>query len=188
MDMLHGFYQVGLSPESREYAAFITQSGTYSLNRLPFGLKNAPATFSPILMSIMRRLIDSVCQLYMDDILVLGQDEVSHLEKLRVCLDRLRKYGLKIKLCKCTFFQTKVTYLGHVITQGGILPDPKKVNALLDMKPPTSVKELQCFLGMTGWFCRFIPRYSETAKPLTSLLKKGINFEWTDKPKILLLL
>jgi len=124
--------------------------------------------------------IDKFVVVFIDDILVYSKDEEEHEEHLRLVLQKLRENQLYAKLSKCEFWLNEVSFLGHVITDGGIAVDPGKVRDVLDWEPPQIVSEIRSFLGLAGYYRRFIENFSKIAKPLTSLLEKGKDFKWTD--------
>lgn len=178
IDLKAGYWQTEVAPEDRHKTAFTTPFGTFQFRRMPFGLKNAPATFQR-LMDRMRSGLKDVCVLtYLDDILVISQDLDRHLDDLQQVFDRLRLFNLKANRDKCVFARERITYLGHVISAQGIEPDPSKVEAVVSMKPPKNLKELKTFLQTCSWFRKFIPQFSEVARSLTDLTKKDRRWQW----------
>jgi hypothetical protein len=135
-------------------------------------LKNAPSTFQR-LIDRMRSGLKDVCVLaYLDDLLVISADIEQHLKDLQQVFERLRLFNLTANREKCVFARDRVTYLGHVVSSRGIEADPTKVQAVLEMKPPTNLKELRTFLQACSWFRKFIPQFSDIARRLTDLTKK----------------
>ena len=122
--------------------------------------------------------LDKFVVVFIDDILIYSKSEEDHAEHLRVVLQRLRDHKLYAKFSKCEFWLKEVPFLGHVVSAEGIAVDPSKVQDVLNWKPPTSVTEVRSFLGLAGYYRRFIPNFSKIAKPMTELLKKGIKFVW----------
>lgn len=178
IDLKSGYWQTEVSPEDRHKTAFTTPFGNFQFRRMPFGLKNAPATFQR-LMDRMRSGLKDVCVLtYLDDILVISEDLDRHLEDLQQVFERLRLFNLQANRNKCVFGRERVTYLGHVISPQGIEPDPTKVEVVVNMKAPGNVKELKTFLQTCSWFRKFIPQFSDIARPLTDLTKKDRRWQW----------
>ena len=172
MDLTSGFYQVAMEENDIEKTAFTTPFGLWEYTRMPFGLCNSPATFQRLMY---RCLGDQALQsllIYLDDIIVFSTSFEEHLERLELVFARLQQHGLKIKPAKCSFFQTEVRYLGHLIVAGeGIKPDPEKTAVVQDWPQPTNVTELRSFLGFTGFFRKFIQQYSIIASPLFTYLR-----------------
>ena len=116
---------------------------------------------------------------YLDDIIIFSQDELQHLEHLEIVFRCLRKAGLKMKHSKCDFFKSEIHYLGHFISPEGISPLPNKLDSIQHMPVLNSVKEIKQFLGLTGYYRKFVPRFADISRPLTTLMKKDAKFEWT---------
>ncbi|CAK1598775.1 unnamed protein product [Parnassius mnemosyne] len=148
---------------------------------MPFDLINSPATFQ-CLMDRFRSGLSDVCEVaYLDDLFVVSDDVVFHVRDLRKVFDRLRVLGLKANRDKCMFTRDRVTYLGHVISSQGIQTDPEKVAAIVNMRSPSNLKELRSFLQTCSWFRKFIPQFSEIARPLTCLTKKNGKWTWGEE-------
>jgi hypothetical protein len=148
---------------------------------MPFGLKAAPATFQRLINNVLSGLIGFRCLVYLDDIILFGETIEEHNEKLRDVFDRLRQYKLKLQPDKCEFFKNELIYLGHIVIEHGVIPDPKKTEAVVRFPAPNTPTEVKSFLGLAGYYRRFIPNFSSIAKPLTELLKKDVVFRWTSK-------
>ena len=148
---------------------------------MSFGLTNAPAHFMYLMNSVFMTELDKFVVVFIDDILVYSCNEEEHSEHLRIVLSRLREHQLYAKFSKCEFWLKKVPFLGHVLSEEGISVDPAKVQEVLDWKVPTSVHEVQSFLGLAGYYRRFIPEFSKISKPMTRLLQKDEKFVWTPK-------
>ena len=130
--------------------------------------------------SVLRDIIGDRCFVYMDDVLILGETLAEHHEKLRNVFEQFRTYNIKIEPDKCEFLRPELSYLGHVISSEGIKPDPKKIEAVVRFPVPDREKDVKAFLGLTGYYRKFIQNYSSIANPLTSLLKKEENqWKWT---------
>ncbi|XP_011871373.1 PREDICTED: uncharacterized protein LOC105563955, partial [Vollenhovia emeryi] len=148
---------------------------------MPFGLKNAPATFQRLMDLVLSGLQGKELFVYMDDIVIYASSLEEHERKYNLLIDRLREANLKLQPDKCEFLSTKVTYLGHVISNDGVKPDPKKLEAVQQFPRPKTPKNIKQFLGLAGYYRRFIPNFSKLAKPLTNLLKNDTRFEWTQE-------
>lgn len=179
LDLMSGYHQVPVDLEDQHKTAFIVESGLFQFRKLPFGLKNAPSTFERLMDFVLAGLKEESILVYMDDILIASSTIEEHLEKLEMVFKRLRQYNLKLKPSKCQFLKTSVTYLGYLFDQGGVRPDPKNVEAILNFPTPKDIKGVQSFLGMVNFYRRFIPFAADLTKPLTLLLKKGMTFNWT---------
>lgn len=183
LDLTSGFHQIPLSKESVEKTAFSTPYGHFEFLRMPFGLKNAPACFQRMMNNVLNELQGKVCFVYLDDIVVFGETLKQHNERLIVVLDRLRKANLKIQLNKSEFLKKEVEYLGHLITNKGLLPNLKKVEAIDKLQEPTNQRGIKSFLGMIGYYRKFVQNFSTIAKPLYTLLKKNVHFNWKQEQK-----
>lgn len=178
IDLLKGYYQIELSDRARKYTAFSTSQGHFEFIRMPFGLKNAPVTFVRLIRQVFGDLLGTVLQAYMDDIVVCSKTLKEHLEKLEIVLSRLREFNLKVKLEKCEFFQSQLQYLGFLVSKDGLGVIPAKAEAISQFPTPTSVKQVQVFLGMCGYYRKFIFRFAQISVPLTDLLRKDSEFVW----------
>ncbi|XP_077559123.1 uncharacterized protein LOC144174347 [Haemaphysalis longicornis] len=171
-DLVRGYWQVPLTKEASRYAAFISPMGTFRPKVLSFGLKNAPYCFSSLMDKVLRGFDDFALP-YLDDVAIYSASWPEHLEHLRSVLSRLREAGLTIKAPKCQMARAEVTYLGHVIGRGHRRPSEVKVAAIRDFPQPRTKTDIRSFLGITGYYQRYIPRYSELASPLTDALRKN---------------
>ena len=174
LDLASGYWQVAMSPESKEKTAFITHEGLYEFCVMPFGLCNVPATFQRLMGRVLSGLIPKKCMVYLDDILVVGRTFQEHLDNLREVTKRLRYAGLRLKPKKCHFAQSQVVYLGFVISNAGLAADTKKVEAVSGFPVPKDVKQLRSFLGLASYYRRFILGFSKIANPLFALTKKDV--------------
>ena len=180
LDLASGYWQVRLSEDAKPKTAFATHSGLFQFAVMPFGLCNAPATFERLMSQVMRGLHWKRCLVYIDDILVFGNDFESALHSLELVLTRVAEYGLQLKSTKCNLFRTSVPFLGHIVGRAGLECDPNKVSAVANWIPPSTIKGVREFLGFTGYYRRFVPDYSTVAQPLVRLLGKDCKFKWTD--------
>ncbi|KAL4325224.1 hypothetical protein GQ457_11G000740 [Hibiscus cannabinus] len=179
LDLLAGYHQIRVCPEDVHKTAFRTHEGHYEFLVMPFGLKNAPSTFQSTMNQNFQPYLRQCVLVFLDDILVFSKSWSEHLDHLRRVLQILRDNGLVAKKSKCTFGQEAVEYLGHVVTRHGLTVDPNKVTAIQGWPVPRNVKEVRGFLGLVGYYRRFIKGFSTIAAPLSDLLKKNENFEWS---------
>jgi hypothetical protein len=177
IDLLKGYWQVPLTDRAREISAFITPRGFWEYLVMPFGMKNAPSTFQRMMTNVISGL--SFCHVYIDDVIVGSSTWEEHLAHLEILFQRLQEVSLTVNLRKCSFGQATVTYLGHVVGQGQVRPAEAKVEAILQVPRPTSVKQVMRFLGMAGFYRKFCRNFSEVISPLTDLLKKNVPFSWS---------
>jgi hypothetical protein len=148
---------------------------------MSFGLTNALAYFMYLMNSVFVPELDKFIMVFIDDILIYSKTKEDHANHIRVVLQWLRDHRLYAKFSKCEFWLDSVKFLGHTISSEGISVDPTKVQEVMDWKPPTSVHQIRSFLGLAGYYRRFIPDFSKIAKPITELLKKEVKFRWDDK-------
>jgi hypothetical protein len=146
---------------------------------MSFGLTNAPTYFMYLMNKVFMEYLDKFIMVFIDDILVYSRSEEEHEEHLRLALQKLREHRLYAKLSKCEFWMKQVAFLGHVISKGGISVDPRKVQDVLSWNAPMSVGNIRSFLGLAGYYRRFIEGFSKISKSMTELLKKDKKFEWT---------
>jgi len=180
IDLRSGYHQIKIPPQDIPKTAFSTRYGLYEYLVMSFGLTNAPAYFMYLMNSVFMLELDKFVVVFIDDILVYSENEQGNAEHLRVVLTRLREHQLYAKFSKCEFRLKKLPFMGHILSEEGITVDPSKVQEVMDWKAPTSVSEVQSFLGLAGYYRRFIPDFSKIAKPMTSLLQKDQKFAWTE--------
>ncbi|WVZ58246.1 hypothetical protein U9M48_008532, partial [Paspalum notatum var. saurae] len=159
--------------------AFSTRYGLYEYLVMSFGLTNAPAFFMYMMNSVFVNELDKFLVVFIDDILIYSKNEEEHGEHLRIVLTRLREHKLYAKFSKCAFWLKEVSFLGHILSEKGVAVDPSKVESVLNWKQPESVTEIRSFLGLAGYYRRFIKDFSKTAKPMTSLTKKNAKYTWS---------
>jgi len=181
IDCASGFLQVPVKYEDQAKTAFSTREEHFQYKRMPFGLKGAPATFQRLMTTVLSGIQGIRCLVYLDDVIVFGENLEVHNERLREVFDRMRKYNLKLQPDKCEFLRKEVSYLGNVVRQTGVKPDEKRIEAVRDYPEPKTSRELKGFLGLAGYYRRFIPNFSKISKPLTQLLKKNTPYIWNDK-------
>ena len=174
--MRSGYYHMVLSEKSRPKSAFISSFGKWEFKRCPFGLAQAPAYFQRLVNEVLSRLTFAFG--YLDDILVYSPDMETHLEHLRILFMRLRQADLKLNEIKCNFLKKHIQYLGHIVSGKGITPMPEKLACIHEI-PPNTPKEVKQFLGLIGYYHKFVPRFSDLARPLNALTRKNVPFEWT---------
>lgn len=172
LDLASGFHQIEVNPNDVQKTAFSTEGGHYEYRRMPFGLKNAPATFQRVMDNVLRGLQHESCLVYLDDIIIFSTSLDEHIIRLRSIFDRLRKSNFKIQLDKSEFLQKSVQYLGHIITPNGVKPNPEKIMAIKKFPIPRTQKEIKSFLGLLGYYRRFIRDFAKLTKPMTKCLKK----------------
>ena len=183
-DLRSSYHQVQVAPQDRDKTTFICPRGMYRYRAMPFGLCNAGSTFQRLMDVIMSELHLDVCLVYLDDIILFSRTVDEHLERLVRVLSRLRAAGLKLKPEKCSLMQKSVSFLGHVVSGDGIATDPQKTKIVTDWPVPSSVKEVRSFLGLAGYYRRFVKGYANIAAPLHALTKKDQPFVWTEKTQM----
>eukprot|EP00253_Pinus_taeda_P012641 PITA_12641 len=179
IDLRSGYHQIRIKEEDIAKTAFRTRYDHYEFVVLPFGLTNAPATFMCLMNSIFHQYLDRFVLIFIDDILVYSRTVEEHQEHLRKVLQTLREHQLYAKFSKCDFFKEEIQYLGHVISKEGIAVDPEKIKAIMDWPVPKDVADIRSFMGLAGYYRRFVEGFSKVAFPITSLQKKGKAFQWT---------
>lgn len=181
MDLVSGYWQIPVAVEDREKTAFATRQGTYEFNVMPFGLTNAPATFQRSMDIILAGLNWTNTLVYIDDVVVFSPTFEEHMRDLQVVFNRIRQAMMFLKPRKCYFCRTELHFLGHILTKEGVHTDPQKVASVQNSPRPTSTTELRAFLGMTGYYRRFIKDYAHIAAPLTSRTSPYVRFNWDEE-------
>ena len=181
IDLRSGYYQLRVKEVDVPKTAFRTRYGHYEFLVMPFGLTNAPAAFIDLMNRVFHPYLDQFVVVFIDDILVYSKDAQEHEHHLRIVLQTLRENKLFAKLSKCDFWLKEVSFLGHIVSAAGIRVDPVKIEAIVNWKPPRNVTEVRSFLGLAGYYRRFVQGFSVIASSLTRLLRKGVKFDWDDK-------
>ena len=176
LDVAWGYWHVAMDPASDAKTAFITHEGHYEELVMPFGLKNAPATFQKAIQAILGPILYKGAINYLDDIIIYTETLEQHADLLNDVLNRLKEHGVRLKESKCSFAQSEVAYLGHTISYNAVKPSPEKLKAILDFPEPNSIRSLRQFLGICRWFRRFVPNFTRIARPLTKLMRKNAPF------------
>ncbi|GJT80918.1 hypothetical protein Tco_1055260 [Tanacetum coccineum] len=181
IDLRSGYHQLRVREEDIPKTAFRTRYGHYEFQVMPFGLTNAPAVFMDLMNRVCKPYLDKFVIVFIDDILIYSKNKKEHEEHLKQILELLKKEELYAKFSKCEFWIPKVQFLGHVIDSEGIHVDPAKIESIKDWTSPKSPTEIRQFLGLAGYYRRFIEGFSKIAKPMTKLTQKKVKFEWGDK-------
>jgi transposase InsO family protein len=179
LDLRAGYHQIRMAPGEEFKTAFSTHQGQYEFTVMAFGLTGAPATFLSAMNDTLKEFLRKFVLVFFDDILIYSTSYEKHLMHIDQVLNKLRENHWQVKMSKCVFAQTSIAYLGHVISSEGVSTDPAKVETVRDWPSPTSVKELRSFLGLSGYYRKFVKNYGVIAKPLTNLLRKGVVYAWT---------
>ncbi|GFU93842.1 retrovirus-related Pol polyprotein from transposon 17.6 [Trichonephila clavipes] len=178
LDLKRGYFQLAISPKDIEKTAFIIRNGTFAFLCMPFGLSGA-APNSQKAIDILKPVIGRFVSVYMDDGIITSPSFNEHLDHLNQVFTLLRDAGLTLNKEKCHLARDKLKYLGIVISKEGIETDNSKVKVITEMKPPKNIREVSKFLGMAGWYKKFIPKYADICEPLYRLKKKGVKFNWS---------
>jgi hypothetical protein len=181
IDLRTGYHQLKVRESDIPKTAFTTRYGLFEYMVMSFGLTNAPAYFMNLMNKVFMKFLDKFVVVFIDDILVYSKTEEEHAEHLRLVLGTLHEHQLYAKFSKCEFWLKEVGFLGHVISAGGVSVDPLKITSILERKAPTNPTEVQAFLGLAGYYRKFVEGFSSIARPLTQLLQKDKKFEWTAK-------
>lgn len=180
LDLRQGSHQIRMAEEDIPKIAFRTHTGHYEYCVMPFGLCNPPTTFQTTMNELLRPFLRKFIAVFFDDILVYNNSWADHIQHLEAVFNTLTQSSFYLRASKCVFAKTNLQYLGHMVSAASIAPDPSKISAMLDWPIPTSTTDLRGFLGLTGFYRRFIRGYAQLAAPLTTLLRKD-NFFWNDE-------
>src|ERR1700682_375681 len=181
INLRSGYWQVRIAEEDVPKTAFRTRYGHYEFLVMPFGLTHAPASFMHLMQQTLRKYLDDFVIVFLDDVLVYSRSKEEHDKHLRIVLETLRENKLYAKLSKCEFYSKEISFLGHVINEHGIKMEPSKVDAVSKWPQPKNVHDIRSFLGLAGYYRRFVKDFSKIASPLTELLHKSKKFQWTDE-------
>ncbi|GJW53625.1 putative reverse transcriptase domain-containing protein [Tanacetum coccineum] len=181
IDLRSGYHQLRVREEDIPKTAFRTRYGHFEFTVMPFGLTNAPAIFMDLMNRVCKPYLDKFIIVFIDDILIYSKSEEEHEVHLKTILDLLKKEKLYAKFSKCEFWLQEVQFLGHVVNRDGIHVDLSKVESVKNWKTPESPTEIRSFLGLAGYYRRFIENFSKIAKPLTLLTQKNKAYVWGDK-------
>jgi hypothetical protein len=179
LDLRSGFHQIRLKPGEEFKTAFQTHFGQFEFRVVPFGLTGAPGTFQDAMNTTLAPYLRKFVLVFFDDILIYSKSWAEHLTHIKLVFDLLLRDQWKIKLSKCAFAQRQISYLGHIISEQGVGTDPIKISAIANWPTPSSVKELRSFLGLAGYYRKFVRNFGIISKLLTELLKKNVLFVWT---------
>jgi hypothetical protein len=186
IDLRSGYHQLKIRELDIPKTAFRTRYGLYEYTVMSFGLTNAPTYFMYLMNKVFMEYLDRLTIVFIDDILIFSKMMEEHEEHLRLVLEKLRSNQLYAKFGKCEFWLTEVAFLGHVISTGGVSVDLGKVKDVLNWMSPTTILEIQSFLGFAGYYHRLIKDFSKIAKLMTKLLEKNKAFEWKRSAKLVL--
>jgi transposase InsO family protein len=184
LDLASGFYQMELRKEAREKTAFTVPGGKFKFKRCPMGLKGSPAAFQRMMDCVLTGLNHETCFIYMDDVIVFAENVKEHNKRLDKVLKRLKDNNLKVQVQKCAFLRKEIRYLGHIIDQEGIRPDPRTVEKVRNFIKPRDKKGVQRFLGLAGYYRQFVKEFAKVAQPLSKLTRKNEKFNWEEAQQL----
>ena len=183
IDLRTGYHQLRVRETDIPKTTFRTRYGQFEFTVMPFGLTNAPAAFMDLMHRVFQPYLDQFVVVFVDDILIYSQSEWEHEYHLRIVLQLLKDHQLYVKFSKCEFWLTKVRFLGHKVSASSVSVDPEKVEAVMNWERPKSVFEIRSFLGLAGYYKRFIEDFSRLVAPMTRLARKEVKFDWDDRCK-----
>ena len=181
IDLRSGYHQLRIAPEDVDKTTFVTRYGSYKFLVMPFGLTNAPSVFMHLMNTVLAEYVDEFVIVFIDDILIYSNSEEEHKQHVELVLRKLREHTLYANAGKCKFNQRSIEFLGHVVSNDGIAMDLKKITAVCGWPQLTNQHDVRAFLGLAGYYRRFISGFSRIAAPLTDLLRDDIPFTWSDK-------
>jgi hypothetical protein len=181
IDLRSRYHQMKIRPDDIHKTAFVTRYGQYEYTIVLFGLTNTPAYFMNLMNKVFMDELDKCVVVFIGDILVFSKTAKEHEEHLKIVLGKLRQHQLYAKFIKCEFWMEEVAFLGHVLSAKEVVVDPSKIEAVFKWQSPKSVTEIRSFLGLAGYYRRFIENFSKIAKPMTDLLKSKMSYVWSDK-------
>lgn len=181
IDLAQGFHQIPLTNESKNLTTFSTTKGSFRWNVLPFGLKVCPSAFARMINAAFAHVSPQICFIYLDDIIIIGRTAEEHIGNIEKVFQICRQLNLKINPKKCVFFKNKLTYLGHQITDTGVLPDDSKYDSIRNYPQPNSKEEVKRFVAFANYYRRFIKNFAALAKSLNNLTRKNSEFIWSNE-------
>ena len=177
LDLCTGYHHIPLDNSSIPKTAFNSPFGKYEYVKVLFGLAQAPAYFQELMTGILKDFPFAIA--YLDDIIIFSKTPQEHLSHICMVFEKLKSANLSMKKSKCSFFSKEIQYLGHILSTTGIRPLPSKTHAIQHMNPPTMPKQVRAFLGLVGYYRKFIKGFAKIAKPLTLLTRQQVKFDWT---------
>jgi hypothetical protein len=181
IDLLSGYHQLKVREEDVRKIAIRTRYDHYKFLVMPFGLTNAPSAFIDLMNRVFHEYLDSFVVVFIDDILVCSANHVEHEEHLKIVMEVLREKKLFAKLKKCEFWLEEVSFLGHVVNKDKLAIGPAKVKVVVEWEQPTNLQEICSFLGLAGYYRRFIEGFSALLEPITALTRKNAPYEWSEE-------
>jgi hypothetical protein len=181
IDLRSGYHQIRICSEDIPKTAFTTRYGLFEYLVMSFGLTNAPDHFTYLMNLVFMLELDKFVVVFIDDILIYSKNKKEHVEHLCIVLTLLREHQLYAKFSKCAFWVEEIQFLGHVLSAKGIAVVPSKVKDILEWKSPSTIHQVRSFLGLAGYYHRFILDFSKIVKPITEMLKNDVKFKWSPK-------
>ena len=181
IDLRTGYHQLRVKEIDIPKTTFRTRYGHFEFTVMPFGLTNAPTAFMDLMHRVFQPYLDQFVMVFVDEILIYSQLEEEYDDHLRIVLQLLRDHQLYSKFSKCEFWFTEVSFLGHMVSASDVSVDPEKVEAVMSWERPKSVFKIRSFLGLAGYYRRFIEDFSRLAAPMTRLTRKEVKFDWDDR-------
>ena len=179
LNLRSGYHHIALDDDAIKKTAFVMPFGKYKYLKVPFGLAQTPTYFQNVMNEVLNGLQFTLA--YLDDVIIFLELVEQHLKHILIVLTRLKQAKLCLKKSKCLFFKQELPYLGHLLTTKGIKPQSEKVKAISEMEPPRNQKGVREFLGMVGYYRKFINRFADAARPMAKLARKGVKFAWTEE-------
>jgi hypothetical protein len=181
LDCFSGFWQLKLAEDDKMKTAFSVPGGHYQFLRLPYGLANSPASFQRLMALVLRDLVGNECWVFINDVIIFGNTIEEHASRLSHVLERFERANLQLQQAKCKFAQPQVEYLGYIVSRDGIRASAEKTKAVKNFPVPKNVKEVRSFLGLASFYRRLVPKFAQTAKPLSELLRSDAPFIWSQR-------